>query len=1032
MLAAGLLLSLLCAETRAQGDYSYTTNNGAITVTAYRGPGGAVTIPDTLGGLPVTGIGTYAFANRSTLTGVTVSEGVRNIASGAFAGCYNLASLTLPGGLTNIGSSAFMSCRSLLDVTIPASVRSIGDWAFEGCTGMTNASLAAGLARIGSAAFKGCDGLSNIVLPASVLDLGYAPFADCARLEAITADEDNPAYSSVGGVLFGKTRAEIVQYPGGRKGDYAVPEGVTDIRHGAFSGCSGLTAAGLPRSLTLIGSPAFSACTNLASITVDALNDSYRSADGVLFDKSGACLLRCPGGRPGAYTVPEGVTAIGEWAFADCVNLDRVTLASSVNDIAMAAFANCARLTRVDLPNGLASIADSTFSSCTSLASISIPGSVTELGDFAFEGCTGLTNIALPTSLTTIGVVTFGGCARLAHIALPAGLTAIGSAAFSECRSLEEIAIPSNVTSLGDHAFQGCTSLTRVDIPASLARIEDGTFVWCTSLDSVTVPEGVTSIGALAFFYCESLRQVTLPATLMSLEDEAFSDCYNLSAVRCLGNAPHAGADVFLGAPEATVYYRSGTTGWGPTFAGRPTALWEPLPPGPAWRKTFPIATNAAVVNVGGFGACSGTNFLAAYVSGQDYCAQLLAPDGARLGPPLLVGSNPSFTPGVAASYGDGHYLVLWSDGSVASGVSIFGQRITTDGRKAGAAFPLLESAGSHGLQQVCAAASDGSQSLVVWQDDANGFLYGQWVSGSGALSGAEFAISDQPNNGHSAAAAFGATNCLVVWQSDGGSQLADEWTYGRLVSRDGASSSPFRISVTPSIDQNPLAVAFDGTNYFVVWNQDSELTPSGGALWNLYGRLVSPTGTPAGDERLLSADQPLFPALAFDGENYLLGWSVGAAGGSDHTVRLRFFDRNATPRGPEFTPFQAQGSRQPLLLGIVAGPNQLALSTTLCDLLLDPDGNFAGFASGVVYGAFLPKSTTAPRLTVATPQGAGQCPLRLEGTPGINYAIEFTPQLALPHWSALVTNSPLDGTFEFTDRQATNTARSYRALAVP
>ena len=58
--------------------------------------------------------------------------------------------------------------------------------------------------------------------------------------------------------------------------------------------------------------------------------------------------------------------------------------------------------------------------------------------------------------------------------------------------------------------------------------------------------------------------------------------------------------------------------------------------------------------------------------------------------------------------------------------------------------------------------------------------------------------------------------------------------------------------------------------------------TPSGGAIWNLYGRLVSPSGALAGPERLLSADQPLFPSLAYDGDNYLLGWSVGAdRGGS-------------------------------------------------------------------------------------------------------------------------------------------------------
>ena len=50
-----LLLLMLPAAVQAQ-DFTYTTNNGAITITGYTGPGGAVTIPDMINGLPVTSI----------------------------------------------------------------------------------------------------------------------------------------------------------------------------------------------------------------------------------------------------------------------------------------------------------------------------------------------------------------------------------------------------------------------------------------------------------------------------------------------------------------------------------------------------------------------------------------------------------------------------------------------------------------------------------------------------------------------------------------------------------------------------------------------------------------------------------------------------------------------------------------------------------------------------------------------------------------------------------------------------------------
>ena len=66
-----LFLLLLTASVRAQ-DYTYTTNAGQITITGYTGSGGAVTIPGTIDGLPVTSIGDNAFSGRTSLTKVTI------------------------------------------------------------------------------------------------------------------------------------------------------------------------------------------------------------------------------------------------------------------------------------------------------------------------------------------------------------------------------------------------------------------------------------------------------------------------------------------------------------------------------------------------------------------------------------------------------------------------------------------------------------------------------------------------------------------------------------------------------------------------------------------------------------------------------------------------------------------------------------------------------------------------------------------------------------------------------------------------
>src|ERR1035438_7421287 len=106
------LLLLLTLPAVVQAQFSYTVNNGTITITG--GPGGAVTIPSTINGLPVTSIG-----------------------DDAFWFCYSLTSVAIGNSVTNIGDSAFCSCSLLTSVTIPSSVTSIGGYAFSDCTSLT-------------------------------------------------------------------------------------------------------------------------------------------------------------------------------------------------------------------------------------------------------------------------------------------------------------------------------------------------------------------------------------------------------------------------------------------------------------------------------------------------------------------------------------------------------------------------------------------------------------------------------------------------------------------------------------------------------------------------------------------------------------------------------------------------------------------------------------------------------------------------------------------------------------------------------
>src|SRR6266436_2482748 len=111
-----LALALLALPAVVQAQFNYTTNNGAITITGYTGPGGVVTIPDTINGYPVTSIGDAAFYYGSTVTSVTIPTSVTSIGGSAFFFCTSLTSVTIPNSVTSIGNDTFYYCTNLTSV----------------------------------------------------------------------------------------------------------------------------------------------------------------------------------------------------------------------------------------------------------------------------------------------------------------------------------------------------------------------------------------------------------------------------------------------------------------------------------------------------------------------------------------------------------------------------------------------------------------------------------------------------------------------------------------------------------------------------------------------------------------------------------------------------------------------------------------------------------------------------------------------------------------------------------------------------
>ena len=201
---------------------------------------------------------------------------------------------------------------------------------------------------IGDKAFYNCLTIKSVSIPSSVEAIGLEVFSGCQNLEAIHVDENNENYSSVSGVLFSKDAKNLIIYPSGKQDEYyAVPEGVASIEQNAFKDCRNLLCVFLPNSYVHSGN-CFSTCGNLISFLVDANNPNYTSVDGVLYDKNRKTLILYPAGKiDDNCLVPNGVEAIGEYAFANCGNLLSITIPASVTNIGEYAFAGCSAIKEI-------------------------------------------------------------------------------------------------------------------------------------------------------------------------------------------------------------------------------------------------------------------------------------------------------------------------------------------------------------------------------------------------------------------------------------------------------------------------------------------------------------------------------------------------------------------------------------------------------------------------------------------------------------------------------------------------------------
>ena len=585
--AAMVVICAVCAGAQTYGDFEYDVlDDGTVEITDYNGSAEKVDIPAEIDGKKVTEIGRFAFANKYTLTSVTIPDSVTSIGKSAFkdcisltsvkipnsvtsigsgafeqcvsltnieipssvtsidweafSGCTNLKSVTIPDSVTSIGGSAFEQCTNLTNIVIPSSVTSIGDYAFEGCASLTSITIPDSVTSIGKRAFRECKSLKTVTIPDNVTSIGIWAFRNCISLTAINVATENQNYVSVNGVLYNNDKTTIICYPAGKKDEsYKIINGVTSIEGSAFKDCISLKSVTIPDSMTSLGDGAFEDCISLTSITIPG---SVTSIGESAFNYCTSLT---------SVEIPNSVTSIGGWAFYDCTSLTSITIPNSVRSIGRGAFTNTALLENqtttikyvdkwvvdcdydvrsVTIKNGTVGVANMAFYGCENLASITVPDSVTSICESAFKDCTSLTSITIPNSVMNIDDYTFSGCRSLTSVTIPNGVTYIGNEAFRVCTSLTGITLPDSVTSIGNSAFEWCENLTSITIPDSVMKIAENTFSHCTSLISVTIPNSVKSIDHGAFYGCTSLTSITIPKNVTSIGNNAlgysWSDYY--------------------------------------------------------------------------------------------------------------------------------------------------------------------------------------------------------------------------------------------------------------------------------------------------------------------------------------------------------------------------------------------------------------------------------------------------------------------------------------------------------------------------
>ncbi|KAK8854156.1 hypothetical protein M9Y10_016713 [Tritrichomonas musculus] len=414
--------------------------------------------------------------------------------------CSHLQKLIIPSFVKEIEDNSFLECGSLIEITIPSSVTMIGENAFHGCKELEQIIIPDSVVMIKSGAFKSCVSLKELIIPSGVKSIGSQAFYECTSLKEIK-----------------------------------LPPDITVIAEKTFKKCQALTQIDIPSKVKSIEKCSFSSCSSLEKITIPS---SVISIEPFAFEK-------CSKLTKMDFELPSSLSEICPLTFGTSNNLylsqsnfgccqphtpiTEIFIPSSITSILPGAFEKCFYLTKItfEMTSKITSIGENAFRECIDLEKIIIPSSVTSIGKNAFYRCEYLKEVVFeePVSITSLSDGIFMKCLRLKKIKIPSSIKSIGKNAFDQCKSLPSVVIPSSVTQIGTEAFKCCKKLKELSISPNINEIYEKTFSECLSLEKIEIPPSITRINNNSFYKCLSLVDILIHCSKIYIDPGAFKMC---------------------------------------------------------------------------------------------------------------------------------------------------------------------------------------------------------------------------------------------------------------------------------------------------------------------------------------------------------------------------------------------------------------------------------------------------------------------------------------------------------------------------